>query len=106
MRINGYNPANRPTGSGASARSNHDRPTADSGAEPMQGPALALRLMPVESTQPSGPDMRFLAQLVGQINATGEQSERKDSAIRAYDRPACDQAERPYWAGRPIRFLI
>ncbi|MFO1189803.1 MAG: hypothetical protein U1E97_09535 [Alphaproteobacteria bacterium] len=102
MRINGYNPANRMTGPGSRTQSIHDRPTINSG-EGIEGPALAPRLMPVESTQPSGPDMRFLAQLVGQMSDEGES---KVSAIRAYDRPADDQAERPYWAKRPVRFLI
>jgi hypothetical protein len=110
MRINGYNPANRMTAD----RAGHSRDSAATGRK--SGPAgadataetesarLAPRLAPAAAPVPAGPDMRFMAQLIGQLTEPGE---RQIGAIHVYyERRPIDEDDRPYWADRPIKYLI
>jgi hypothetical protein len=102
MRINGYSSAGRMAGIRASAGSTEHGRAGESTAA-RQAPGMAPRLAPVGGVAPSGPDMRFLAQMVGQATFEGEY---KIDALNAYDRRIDDEDERPYWAGRPVRFLV
>ena len=104
MRIHGYQSAQRSTATGAGARpAGHGSGPEAAPQSQMRGPDLALRLAPVVDAPPAGPDMRFMAQLVGQMTRDAQHGVE---ALAAYDRSPDDDAERPYWAGRPVKFLI
>ncbi len=104
MRIHGFNPAAWTTSHGANAGPGcyGQAPDAAVGAMPGPGgPELALRLMPAVGTAPPEPDLRFMAQLVGQRIDAGA---TKTAPRGSYGRSLDGEAERPYWAGRPVKF--